>query len=272
MANDEVCSVCDPRGVLTITLNRPEVRNAFHAELLQSLLAALELASTTAEVRVVVLRGEGPVFCAGGDVQWMLQLAEAGHRESVKGARQIADVFAAINQCPKPVVAVVQGAAIGGAVGLVAASDIVIASSEAVFGLSEARLGLVPACVTPFLLAKVGPSHARRLLLTGQRISADDALRVGLVHYLVSPEETLDAALERRLRQMLLCGPNALSRAKLLVAELSPIEHSLFLEATLGYVSQAMAELWISAEGREGMRAYLEKRPPSWADVAVDEE
>jgi methylglutaconyl-CoA hydratase len=272
MADGEVRVAIDARGVFTITLARSEVRNAFNEALLDALLAALETARTTPEVRVVVLRGEGAVFCAGGDVRWMAQLGAAGHRESVQGARRIADVFVAITHCPKPVVCVVQGAAIGGGVGLVAASDIVIASSEAVFGLSEARLGLVPACVAPFLLAKVGASHARRLLLTGERISAEEGLRVGLIHYLVPPTESLEVALERRIRHMLLCSPNALSRAKRLLSELSPIEQSLFFEATLGHVSQVMAELWISPEGREGMQAYLQKQPPFWADVAVKEE
>jgi enoyl-CoA hydratase/carnithine racemase len=134
-----------------------------------------------------------------------------------------------------------------------------------VFGLSESRLGLVPASVTPFLLAKVGPSHARRLLLTGERISAEEARHVGLVHFLVGPDQDLDLVAEERIQHMLLCGPNALGRAKQLLAELSPIEHSLFLEATLGHVSQVMAELWLSQEGREGMAAYLEKRVPAWA-------
>ncbi len=265
MAQGGICTVLDPRGVFTVTLNRPEVRNAFDDSVLEALRDALEQAHTTPEVRLVVLRGEGPVFCAGGDVRWMAQLADAGHRESVRSARRIVDVFTAIAQCAKPVVCVVQGAAIGGGVGLVAASDLVIASASALFGLSEARLGLVPACVAPFLLAKVGASHARRLLLTGERISADEGLRVGLVHYVVPPTESLDTALERRLHHMLLCGPSALSHAKRLLAELSPVEQSLFFESTLGHVSQTMAELWISAEGREGMQAYLEKRPPAWA-------
>jgi len=272
MTETDVLVTTDRRGVQTISLNRPERRNAFDQQMLCQLQAAMEAAGRASEVRVVVLRGRGAAFCAGGDVRWMVLLAEGGHRESVKGARQIVDVFAAISRCPKPVICVVQGAAIGGAVGLAAASDIVLASSEARFGLSEARLGLVPACVVPYLLAKVGPSHTRRMLLTGERISAEDAWHVGLVHYLVPPAEDLDLALERRIQHMLLCGPTALSRAKQLLGELSPIEHSLFLEATLGHVSQAMAELWISSEGREGMNAYLEKRPPGWADVIAENE
>lgn len=271
MPEKHVILEADPRGVLTILLDRPEARNAFDEEVLRQLLGAVEAASRSPEARLVVLRGRGPVFCAGGDVRWMAELAKAGQPESVRSARRIVDVFAAISHCPKPVICGVHGAAIGGAVGLVAASDIVVASSEAVFGLSEARLGLVPACVAPFLLAKVGPSHARRLLLTGERITAREALQVGLVHYLVPPGETLEQTLKRRIGQMLCCGPTALSRAKQLVEELSPIERSLYLEATLGHVSQVMAELWISAEGREGMNAYLEKRFPFWADVAPED-
>ena len=262
-ANPAVGSFLDARGVLDIELRRSEVRNAFDDAVLLALRHELAVTARQNAVRLVVLRGRGPVFCAGGDVHWMASLGTAEVRLRVEAARRIADVLLAIRQCPAPVVCIVQGAAIGGGVGLAAASDVVLATENAQFGLSEARLGLVPACVAPFILARVGAAHARRLFVTGERIAAVEAHRVGLVDYLVPDSGDLNAAVEDRIARMLLCGPQALARAKRLVADLSA-EGSLFSEAVLTAACQAMADVWGSAEGREGMAAYRENRAPSW--------
>ena len=172
---DPIHADLDCRGVLTLELNRPETRNAFDQRLLETLLAMVEAAGRESRVRLLLLTGRGPVFCAGGDVRWMAQLAETSPKKRLEAARLICDAAAALRRSPYPVVCTVQGAAIGGGVALVAAADLVVAAADAQFGLSEARLGLVPACVAPFLLARIGPTATRRFFLSGQRISADQA-------------------------------------------------------------------------------------------------
>ena len=262
---DPIHADLDCRGVLTLELNRPETRNAFDQRLLETLLAMVEAAGRESRVRLLLLTGRGPVFCAGGDVRWMAQLAETSPKKRLEAARLICDAAAALRRSPYPVVCTVQGAAIGGGVALVAAADLVVAAADAQFGLSEARLGLVPACVAPFLLARIGPTATRRFFLSGQRISADQAHQAGLVDELAPDAETLPAVVGERLEQMLLCGPQALCRAKRLVDELFASQPDLLSDSSLAFAAQAMADLWSSAEGREGLAAYLEKRPPSWA-------
>ena len=261
---DPILADLDRRGVLTLELNRPQTRNAFDQSLLETLLAMLEQAGREPSVRLVLLIGRGPVFCAGGDVPWMAQLAAASPQERLRAARLICEAAAALRRSPHPVVCAVQGAAIGGGVALVAAADLVLAAADAQFGLSEARLGLVPACAAPFLLARIGPTSTRRFFLAGQRVSAEEARQAGLVDALAPNAEALTAMVQERLEQMLLCGPQALRHAKRLVDELSASQRDFLSDAHLALAAQAMADLWSSAEGREGMAAYLEKRPPVW--------
>ena len=264
-SSDPVHADLDRRGVLTLELNRPETRNAFDQRLLETLLAMVEAAGRESSVRLLLLSGRGPVFCAGGDVRWMAQLAAASPKKRLEAARLICDVAAALRRSPHPVVCAVQGAAIGGGVALVAAADLVLAAADVQFGLSEARLGLVPACAAPFLLARIGPTSTRRFFLSGQRVSAAEAHQAGLVNELACDAEALPAVVGKRLEQMLLCGPQALRCAKRLVGELFAPQVDLLCDAILARAAQAMADLWSSAEGREGLAAYLEKRPPSWA-------
>jgi methylglutaconyl-CoA hydratase len=263
-SSDPIHADLDTRGVLTLELNRPETRNAFDQQLLETLLAMLEAARREPSVRLVLLTGRGPVFCAGGDVRWMAHLAEAAPEERLRAARLICDAAAALHQSPHPVVCVVQGAAIGGGVALVAAADLVLAAADARFGLSEARLGLAPACAAPFLLARIGPASTRRFFLAGQRVSAADARQAGLVDELAPDAEGLAAMVRDRVEQMLLCGPQALRHAKRLVDELCNLDRDFLSDAHLARAAQAMSDLWASPEGREGLAAYLEKRPPSW--------
>jgi len=254
----------DSRGVLSVFLNRPEVRNAFNDEVIEDLLSVFRNEAREQETRAVVLGGHGKVFCAGGDLNWMKKAVDFSYEENLKDTRRLAEMFYEMNQCPKPVIGLVHGAAIGGGVGLVSVCDIVIASRNTEFSLSEVRLGIVPACIGPFVVEKIGASHARGLFLSAARFSAERAYQIGLIHEVVSSEEELASAGERVLAGILQCGPNATSVAKQLVLDLSWPEKRRQLPDCLDYVAELLADLRISSEGQEGVRAFLEKRKPHW--------
>ena len=237
-------------AVLRVTLARPERRNAFDAALIA------ELAETFADVgdsRAVVLAGEGPSFCAGADVEWQRSSIELSYDENVEDAMRLYRMLEAIDACPAPVVARVHGYALGGGSGVVACADIVLAAPDAVFGFSEVRLGIIPAVISPFVLARIGPGAARRYFLTGERFDAEAALRVGLVHEVA---DDLDAAVDRAVAGLLAGGPEAVRAAKRLIHE-----------RPAGTDTPAIAaERRTSEEGQEGLRAFLERRPPSWLE------
>ncbi len=264
MAYETLTASCDSRGVLTVTLNRPEIRNAFNEVLIRELTEVFEAEAPKAEVRVIVLQGAGSVFCAGGDLNWMRKSVDLDYTENLKDTRKLTQMFSLMNECPKPMIGRVQGAAIGGGVGLVSVCDIVIAAENTQFSLSEVRLGIVPACIGPFVIAKIGPSHARGLFVSAERFNGQRAREIGLVHELVKDDAALDAAVERLLENMLQCGPNAMATAKRLVLDLSWPERRTQLHDTLEYVAKVLADLRISSEGQEGLRAFLEKRKPGW--------
>lgn len=256
-----VLKTVSAEGVWTLTLGRPDRRNAIDGRILEEMLAALEEGAKS-DARMLVLRGAGPVFCSGGDLNWMVEATEKGWASNLENAKRIALLFAKINAFPRPVIAAVQGAVLGAGIGVLAACDFAVASSETVFGLSEARLGIVPACIAPFVLGKIGASHARQLLLTGRRISAQRALEIGLVHQVVSTAAELDAAVLEVGESVLKCGPTALSEAKKLLLGLSQAE--LTSERTLEFVAMVLASLRGSEEGVEGMKAFLEGKTPGW--------
>jgi methylglutaconyl-CoA hydratase len=258
------------RGVLSVTLNRPEIRNAFNDVLIDELSAIFENEVIKPEVRIVVLRGEGSVFCAGGDLNWMRKSIELNYEDNLKDTRKLSRLFQTMNECPKPVIGRIQGAAIGGGVGLVSVCDIAIATKETQFSLSEVRLGIVPACIGPFVVAKIGASHARSLFVSAERFTAHRALEIGLVHEVVPDTLALDAAVERVLENMLQCGPNAMAVAKRLVLDLSWPERRSQFSDCIEYVSKTLADLRVSAEGQEGLRAFLEKRKPAWIQKNSD--
>ena len=234
--------------VLRVTLARPEKRNAFDAGLIAELAEAF---ADVGEARAVVLAGDGPSFSAGADVAWMRASAELSKEENVAEALRLRRMLLSLDSCPAPVLARVHGAAIGGATGLVACADVAVAAEDTVFAFSEVKLGIIPAVISPFVLAKIGPSAARRYFLTGERFDAGTALVIGLVHEV---ESDVDAACERVLRELLSGGPEAVRAAKRLV-----------LDAPLGDDTAArIAERRASAEGQEGLRAFLEKRAPAW--------
>ena len=245
-----------------VTLARPEVRNAFNAALIAELGAAFEsLASEpAAELRGVVLAGEGSVFCAGADVEWMRAAIGLSLEDNERDAAAMQAMFTAIDACPAPVIARVQGAALGGGMGLCAVADVVIASADATFGFTEAKLGIVPAVISTFVLPRIGASHARALFTTGQRFDAERALRIGLVHEVVADEGALDARVAELLRELDSAGPEAARKAKALVREVA----GLSMAEARADVVRRIARMRTSPEGQEGLAAFVEKRSPSW--------
>ena len=232
-------------GVLRVTIAKPERRNAFDAALIAELTEAF---ADVGDARAVVLAGDGPSFCAGADVEWQRSSVDLTYDENVADALRLYRMLEAIDLCPTPVVARVQGFALGGGSGLVACADVVAAAPDAVFGFTEVRLGIVPAVISPFVLGRIGPGAARRYFLTGERFGADAALRIGLVHEVA---EDLDGAVERVVGDLLAAGPEAVRAAKRLVRERPGGEAA----------AHVAAGLRTSPEGQEGLRAFLEKRP-----------
>ena len=242
-----------------LTLNRPDVRNAFNDGTITELTWWADAVAAARDVRAVVLSGAGPVFCAGADLDWMRRMAGYSHQQNLDDASDMARMFQSLDRLPVPLVGRVHGAALGGGVGLAAVCDIVVAADDAVFGLTEVRLGLIPAVVAPYVINKIGRSAARELFLTGARFSAARAASLGLVHAVV-PAGALDATVQAYLDDLGAGAPGAISAAKQLIAECGrrPTSDA----ATL--CAEAIAERRASAEGQEGISAFLEKRKPEW--------
>ena len=238
---------CDGE-VLRVTLARPERRNAFDAALIAELAEAFV---DVGRARAVVLAGEGASFCAGADVEWMSAAADLDYEGNLRDANALRHLLESVDRCPAPVVCRVQGHALGGGAGLVACADIAVAAPDAVFAFSEVKLGIIPAVVSPFALAKIGPGAARRWFVTGERFDAETALRIGLVHEVAAD---LDGVVERVLGELLSAGPKAARAAKKLVLERPDGPDT----------ARRIAEQRTSEEGQEGLRAFLEKRKPSW--------
>jgi methylglutaconyl-CoA hydratase len=237
-------------GVLRVTLARPQQMNAFDAALIAELAAAF---SDVGDARVVLLSGEGPSFCAGADVEWQRASIDLSYEKNVEDALRLYRMMEAIDSCAAPVVARVQGYALGGGSGLVACADIAIAADDATFGFSEVKLGIIPAVISPFVLPRIGSGAARRYFLTGERFDAATALHIGLVHEVAPPSE-LDGAVSAVLGELETAGPQAVQEAKRLIRE-GPRD-----EAT----AQIAARLRAGEEGQEGLRAFLERRRPGW--------
>lgn len=252
------------RGVARVTLARPEVRNAFDARLISALRSTFDrFASEPPDaLRVVVLAGEGDVFSAGADVEWMRASVRLSLEENERDAAAMHAMFAAIDACPAPVVARVQGAALGGGMGLCAVSDVVLAEAEASFGFTEVRLGILPAVISPFVLPKIGESQARALFVSGERFGADRAARIGLVHEVLPDIAALEARVAEVVAAVLAAGPSAVRAAKALVRELRGMPLSEARSHTVRHIAQQRT----SPEGQEGLLAFLEKRAPRWAE------
>jgi methylglutaconyl-CoA hydratase len=250
-------------SVAAITLNRPDVHNAFDATMISSLAIAFEIVSHREDLRAIVLRGNGPSFSAGADTRWMRASLEWSHEENVADATALSNLFEAIATCPLPVIGVVHGAALGGGAGLVACCDLVIAAEDTRFGFTEVRLGLVPATIAPFVVAKIGQSQARALFITGERFDTARALAIGLIHRVV-PEEELDAALAETLGHIRASGPLAMRVAKDLARRAGTLEH----EAARQWTIETIADVRTGPEAQEGLLAFLEKRRATWAEDA----
>jgi methylglutaconyl-CoA hydratase len=240
--------------LLRVTLARPERRNAFDAALIAELTEAF---AGVGDARAVLLSGEGPSFCAGADVEWQRASIDLSYEENVEDALRLYRMLEAIDGCPAPVVARVQGYALGGGSGLVACADVAIASKDATFGFSEVKLGIIPAVISPFVLPRIGAGAARRYFLTGERFDSETALRIGLVHDVV-PVDELDGTVSRVLDELLTSGPQAAREAKRLIREGPRDERT----------AEVAARLRAGDEGQEGLRAFLERRRPSWVDGA----
>ena len=253
-------------AVARVTLTRPDVHNAFNATLiaeLRTVFAGLARELPT-DLRAVVLAGDGPSFCAGADVAWMRAAMSLDVEGNEQDAMAMADMFEAIDTCPVPVVARVHGAALGGGMGLCAVSDVVIAESGTRFGFTETRLGILPAVIAPFVIAKIGESHARALFPGGRRFDAVRAQRIGLVHEVVEGEAALDQAVDATLGEVLAAGPTAARAAKSIVREVRGLGHG----SAKWHTARVIARQRTSDEAQEGFRAFDEKRSPGWAPDA----
>ncbi len=249
------------KRVARITLSRPDVRNAFNSVMISELADVFEEINSRDDLRVVVLTGVGTTFCAGADLHWMKDVLNYTYEENLEDSKNLAEMFHLMFTCPLPTIARVNGAAIGGGCGLVAVCDIVIASEKAVFSLSEVKLGLVPACISPYVIRRMGDKNCREYFLTGERLSAEKAKDAGLVNEVV-PEEKLDEAVDFRVRQLLSSGPKALSWCKQLLLNAPSMP-----ESDVGsYTAEVIAKLRMGDEGQEGMKAFFEKRKPKWYD------
>ena len=247
-------------GVARIVLNRPEVHNALNDIVIQELYDAFDLLGRHKDVRVIVLTGSGTSFCAGADLTWMQRAAGQSQAENRADAVRLAHMLDTLNTCPKPLVGLVNGTALGGGVGLAACCDIVVAATGARFGLTEVRLGLTPATISPYVIARIGVAQARRFMLTAERFDAATAQAIGLVHAVA---DDIDAAARPIIDSLLANGPEAMAHAKRLIAD---VAGRALTPELRDMTAERIAERRASDEGREGMAAFLDKRKPNWVD------
>jgi methylglutaconyl-CoA hydratase len=245
-------------NVLRVTLDRPDVKNAFNEVVIKELTQVF--GDIPREARAVVLTGGGGVFCAGADINWMKKSRTYTEDQNKQDARAMSAMFRAIDECPTPVIGRINGVALGGGTGLTAVCDIAVAVDTAQFGFTEVRLGIVPAVISAYVLPKIGPAMARRYFITGERFGTDVASRLGLVHEVVKAE-ALDAKVDEMVAQILQCGPNAAGIAKKLIHDEAPMTR----DQAVDYTVKTIAKVRITPEAQEGLGAFLEKRKASWA-------
>jgi methylglutaconyl-CoA hydratase len=260
MTEKSVTVSVDARGVATVCLNRPEKHNAFDDTMIAELMDVFQSLAVDPQARVMVLRSTGRSFSAGADLGWMKRMAGYSHEQNYQDARCLAQMLHALNEMPKPTIARIQGAAFGGAVGLVACCDMAVASHQASFALSEVRIGLIPATISPYVIEAIGSRQARRYFLTAERFDAERALQIGLISERVEAS-LLDDRINSLIDTMLGNGPAAVAAAKQLIFDMAgrPVT-----EALLEDTSQRIAGIRVSAEGQEGLGAFLDKRSPRW--------
>lgn len=246
----------------TIQLNRPEIHNAFDDIMIAELIQAFADVANHPEIRVLVITGAGKSFCAGADMNWMRRMKNYGLEENRADAMKLSEMLEKLSLLPIPTIAQVNGASVGGGVGIVAGCDIAIASTTAIFSLSEVRIGLVPACISPYLLRKIPDGKLRPYFLTGARISAEKAKDIGLI-YDVVPEQNLAETVSGLVQNILQCGPQAIKTAKELLDRVPQMSATQYIP----YTAEIIAQLRIGQEGQEGLSAFLEKRKPKWQDI-----
>lgn len=247
-------------AIRTITLSRPDVRNAFNDDVIAELKNAFTEAGQAADVRCVVLAAEGPAFCAGADLNWMRRMADYTRDENLADAGQLADMLRAIYECPKPTIARVQGDVFAGGVGLVAACDMAVSLETATYCLSEVKLGLIPATISPYVIRAMGARASHRYFLTAERFSAAEAHRIGLVHEVVTAD-ALDAKVAELTSALVSASPNAVRACKRLVQDVAEREID---DALVAHTVEGIADIRSSAEGKEGVQSFLQKRKPNW--------
>lgn len=250
----------DNRGIATVTMNRPELHNAFNDEMISELINCFRELEINSSVRLVVLTGAGKSFCAGADLNWMKRMKDYSFAENLKDSDNLAELFTVINKFKKPVIARMNGAALGGGAGLVACCDYVVAIDTALIGFTEVRLGLLPAVISPFVIAKIGESHARATFISGVRFGVQRAVSMGLVHQ-ISSFDKLDEDLEVVVKEFLLAAPEASREAKHLIAE---VLKAHTIEEARSFTCETISKVRSGKEGQEGMNALLEKRKASW--------
>lgn len=248
------------KNIATLTLNRPEVHNAFDDELISQLILALEKIEKEPNIRAVILAANGKSFCAGADIHWMQRMSNYSRQQNLQDAHSLARLMQTLNNLSKPTIALVQGPAYGGGVGLVACCDIAIGTPNVTFCLSEVKIGLVPAVISPYVIKAIGERAARRYFLTAEKFAAQEAYRLGLLHVVVDPND-LHATGEQLAQVLLTNSPQAILAAKQLIAKVTdrPIDNNL-----LDLTAETIADIRISEEGQEGLKAFLEKRRPNW--------
>ncbi|MBP7242770.1 crotonase/enoyl-CoA hydratase family protein [Amaricoccus sp.] len=255
-----VAAEVDGRGVATLTLDRAEKHNAMSGEMCDEIAAAAAALGADPAVRVVVLAGAGRTFCAGGDLGWMRAQFDADRAGRMAEARRLADMLNVVNTLPKPVIARVHGAAYGGGIGMMSVADCVVAAVDARFGLTETRLGIIPATISPYVLARMGEGRARTVFFSARVFGAEEAKELGLVHRIALPEN-LDAAVEAEVAPYLSVAPGAAASAKRLARSLGPRIDAAVIEATI----VALADVWETEEAQAGLAAFFDKRPAPWA-------
>ena len=258
--SETVQTEIDSRGTATVWLNRPDVHNAFDDELIASLAKELKRLESDKAVRVVVLEGRGKSFSAGADFNWMKRAVKYGQAENVRDAQALADLLRTLNRLKKPTIAAVQGNAFGGGVGLVACCDIAFAADHVHFAFTEARLGLIPATIGPYVVRAIGQREARRYFLTAESFGAEEALRIGLVHQVCRIVD-LNRLIHQTVDALLACGPVAQKEIKKLIRR---VQYGSIDSAMIADTAERIAAMRVSAEGQEGMAAFLEKRKPAW--------
>src|SRR5437764_2051021 len=252
------------KPLASVILDRPDIHNAFNDELIKLVTDTFTELGGPDDVRVMVFGGKGKSFCAGADLNWMKRMVQYRHEQNLEDARAVGSMYLAIAKCPKPVIARIHGAALGGGAGLVAACDIAVAVESVQFGFTEVKLGIIPAIIAPFVIARLGPGRAREFFITGERFLAPVAMNIGLIQHVASHELALDGLIDSKISQILTSAPNAIAAAKELIFGVA----ARTLESSLEFAADAIAQARASREGQEGMQAFLDRQKPPWIEKA----